>query len=195
LNRKLTGLTPLGLSLVLLYAISLWREGMFERILKEIDVALENDLYYVALFAALTLPDICGALESEDGEASKDSYIKWFDKYVKPYSGSHFNGFECYSFRCSMLHQGRVQHPQRFRYKKILFLDPVRFKAVHDIVVDRVLYIDIFVLTYAMTKAAREWYEKVRDTPRFKVNYSRFVGYRKWTMPDEIGMENCLVIG
>lgn len=168
---------------------------MFERILKEIDVALENDLYYVALFTALTLPDICGALDSQHGEASKDSYIAWFDTYVKPHTGNHFNGFECYSFRCSMLHQGRVQHPPRLRYEKVLFLDPIRFNAVHDVVVDRVLYIDIFLLTYAMTRYAREWYERVRDTPRFKANYSKFAGYRRWTMPVEIGMEHAWVIG
>jgi hypothetical protein len=166
---------------------------MFERILKEINLAVENDLYYVALFTALTLPDICGALDSNDGEASRDNYIAWFDKYV--HIGEYFNGLECYSFRCSMLHQGRVQHPRRFRYKKVLFLDPARFNAIHDIVVDRVLYIDIFVITCAMTKSAREWYEQVKETPRFLTNYSKFVGYKQWTLPDQIGTENCWVIG
>lgn len=42
-----------------------------ELILKEIERALDAKLYYLALQASLTLPDICGALQSNDGVAKK----------------------------------------------------------------------------------------------------------------------------
>lgn len=40
-------------------------------IIQQIRNANHMGTYYVALFSALTLPDICAALESENGEASK----------------------------------------------------------------------------------------------------------------------------
>ncbi|MDM5282677.1 hypothetical protein [Peribacillus frigoritolerans] len=43
---------------------------------------MEDENWYLALMAALTLPDICTSLE---GSRNKDDYIKWFDKYVKGY--------------------------------------------------------------------------------------------------------------
>lgn len=45
-----------------------------ELILKEIERALDAKLYYLALQASLTLPDICGALQSDDGVAKKHIY-------------------------------------------------------------------------------------------------------------------------
>lgn len=160
---------------------------MFEEILRQIDVALDNDLYYVALFTALTLPDICGALDSEDGEASRDNYIGWFDKYVMPRTGNLFNGVECWYFRCTMLHQGRAQHSRRRRYKKIVFLDPditrPNYRAIHNVVKDGILYIDVFLISHAMVMCAREWLEKVKGTDRFKENYNKFIGYRPIGVP------------
>ena len=46
-----------------------------ELILKEIERALDAKLYYLALQASLTLPDICGALQSDDGVAKNYKYI------------------------------------------------------------------------------------------------------------------------
>ena len=51
-----------------------------ELILKEIERALDAKLYYLALQASLTLPDICGALQSDDGVAKNYKYIAWYDK-------------------------------------------------------------------------------------------------------------------
>jgi len=51
-------------------------------LLEQIKKGLDNNLYYLSLFAALALPDICGAINSESGEANKDKYVQWFNKYV-----------------------------------------------------------------------------------------------------------------
>ena len=39
-------------------------------LLDEIEKALNEEMYLVALQATLALPDICGALEAEDGKAT-----------------------------------------------------------------------------------------------------------------------------
>ncbi len=37
--------------------------------------------YYPALFLTVILPSVCAALESEDGQDSRDRYIAWYDRY------------------------------------------------------------------------------------------------------------------
>jgi hypothetical protein len=51
-------------------------------LIQQIRAANRNGLYYVALFTALALPDICGGLEAPDGLATRARYIAWFDKNV-----------------------------------------------------------------------------------------------------------------
>ncbi len=49
-------------------------------ILSQIQGAVNGHAYYLALYASLTVPDICGAMESDDGQATKSKYIAWFEK-------------------------------------------------------------------------------------------------------------------
>jgi hypothetical protein len=45
-----------------------------EELIRQIREANSAGLYYLALFAAIALPDICGALEAADGRANDDRY-------------------------------------------------------------------------------------------------------------------------
>ena len=54
-----------------------------EDFLCQIEAALKNNLYYLALRCTLTLPDICGSLIAIDGEAKRYRYISWHDTYAK----------------------------------------------------------------------------------------------------------------
>ncbi len=53
-----------------------------ERFIESIRKALESKNWFSALFMALTLPDICGALENH-GKASPRKYKDWFDRYLR----------------------------------------------------------------------------------------------------------------
>lgn len=52
-------------------------------VLDQIEQAVEGNLYYLALFVTLAIPDICGALDSDDGRATGAKYVAWFDKHVR----------------------------------------------------------------------------------------------------------------
>lgn len=75
-----------------------------------------NDLYFVALSAALTLPDICGKAEYPGEKSSKKRYIDWYDKEIGYYEKNphqttdeempYLSGSVIYSLRCSLLHEG-----------------------------------------------------------------------------------------
>jgi prepilin-type processing-associated H-X9-DG protein len=80
-------------------------DNFFERVA----TAAESGLYCFALAGALVIPDLCGALESPDGEAKGSRYIAWFDGHVAHAATGGtpvLDGQTCYRFRCSFLHQG-----------------------------------------------------------------------------------------
>ena len=57
---------------------------MIHKLIDEIEIALENNLYLVALNTALTLPDICGKAEYPQLKTA-ERYKKWYDEYIGQY--------------------------------------------------------------------------------------------------------------
>ena len=86
-------------------------------LLLQIKKGLDQNLYFLSLFSALAIPDLCGAMSSDNGEASPEKYKAWFDKYIAPKYNKFLNGEDCYYFRCSLLHQGSSQH-NKSNYKR-----------------------------------------------------------------------------
>lgn len=88
---------------------------MIDRYLDSIIKSLESKNWYAALFIALVMPDICGALENPD-ERPGVRYVNWYNKYMLPKYSSTMGplqelhvflpGDDCYALRCSLLHQG-----------------------------------------------------------------------------------------
>ncbi len=89
---------------------------MIERIIEDINGALNAEAYLAALALALTLPDICARAEYGASKGSRRRYIDWFDEYIGKFeeiptgpSGikmPYLSGEVVYQLRCSMLHQG-----------------------------------------------------------------------------------------
>ena len=81
--------------------------------IKQLKKTYQFELYYFTLIGTLALIDICGALNSSNGEASGTNFACWFKKYLFKYSSSTFNSTsffaeECYKLRCRLLHQARA---------------------------------------------------------------------------------------
>lgn len=86
---------------------------MVNLLVKDIRKALEKELYFVALSAALTLPDICGKAEYPDEKKDGRRYRMWYDKYIGDYEKCSSNekipypdGNLIYKLRCALLHAG-----------------------------------------------------------------------------------------
>lgn len=87
---------------------------MIIRLVQDVRKALENELYFVALGSALTLPDICGKVAYPDELSSRKRYISWYDEEIGKYEKSpedkenmpYLSGDVIYSLRCSFLHEG-----------------------------------------------------------------------------------------
>lgn len=98
-----------------------------DELLKQIKNGLDNNLYYLALFVSLSVPDMCASLESDDCRTNRTKYKAWVDEYmvkVRPDKyGERLSSNHIYQFRCALLHQGRTKHDDS-EYQRILFFEP-----------------------------------------------------------------------
>ena len=146
-----------------------------DRLFNEITVAAENGLFYIALFGALALPDICGGMESADGRANEPKYIAWFDRWVAPRYQGMVSGQDCYGFRCSMLHQARAC-PHKGNFSRVIFLEPnTQGIFMHNNIFNDALNLDIGTFCRDLVEGARAWLPTVESTAQFKVNISAFM--------------------
>jgi hypothetical protein len=144
-------------------------------ILDQIRLSLNNNLYYCALFVALSMPDICGAMESPDGQTDNQKYIKWFDVYVGSKYINFLSGEDCYYFRCSLLHQARSQHPKS-NYARVIFVEPsVTTNIFHCNILNDALNLDVRIFCEDIITGVQEWLLKFEGTPIFSQNYNMFM--------------------
>jgi hypothetical protein len=150
-------------------------------VLSQVQKAKEAGLYYVALISALSVPDIAGALESQDGRASRKRYIAWYKCWVQPRlrqkreKDNPFSGEACYSFRCSMLHQGRSQR-QGDAYTKIMFIEPgyPNYQMHYVQIGGAALLIQVDEFIDEIVTGCELWLAGVKGTELFKKNYATF---------------------
>lgn len=155
-------------------------------VLDQIRAASQADLFYVALMSALALPDICGALESPDGQANGKRYAQWFDRHVGPFYNEWLKGQDCYYFRCSMLHQGRMQHPST-SFSRIIFIEPtVTGIVVHKCIINDALNIDVRIFVNDLLNATEKWLAAARLTPEYQTNCQLFVSRHANGLPPYI---------
>jgi hypothetical protein len=83
-------------------------ETALEMALIDIERALEHGMYYLALVGALTLIDMCAALESPDGKTNRTKMANWFSTHLKRHY-EWLEGEDCYGLRCGLLHQGVIK--------------------------------------------------------------------------------------
>jgi len=144
-------------------------------VIEQIRASNAASLYYVSLISALALPDICAALESDNGQASKEKYVSWINTHVAPRYNGFLDGETCYYFRCSMLHQGSTQHP-RGPYSRIIFVEPDQSGVVlHNNIMNDALNIDIRIFCEDLCRAAENWWRDNAAQPNVQTNLQRFV--------------------
>ncbi len=162
-------------------------------LIEQVERSLQPGLYYLSLFGTLAIPDIAGALDSEDGQANGERYKAWYEEWVRPRFGEKvlemlppearqfvrelenpLTGDACYWFRCSLLHQGSSQHPKS-PFSRIIFIEPgVTSNVVHYTITNDALCIDINLFCLEVLLGARMWLDKAEKTERYKSNYDRF---------------------
>jgi hypothetical protein len=179
----------------------------------QLEQSLQARLYYLSLLAALAIPDIAGALDSDDGRANGERYAQWFEVWVRPVFGeamaatlrarlppevlaslpamnepmNPLTGQACYHFRCSMLHQGSSQNPNG-QFARIIFVEPgASTGTVHASVANDALIIDLPMFCQEVIRGTRRWLDSVQGSPKFEANYERFARRHPEGLPPYIG--------
>ena len=154
----------------------------------QVERSLRQGTYYLSLTGALAIPDIAGAIQSSNGEASGQKYIDWYEKWARPQFAKRMkqalppsvgnliqpenplSGDACYRFRCSMLHQGTTQHPKS-PFTRIIFIEPGACDSVlHYNIINDALNIDLLQFIGEMTNGAREWLANIQNDAFFIAN-------------------------
>ncbi len=156
-------------------------EVKFSALLEQIEKCVNQKLYYVGIMACLAIPDIGGAIDSNDGKATQKTYEEWFDKYAAPkyqgIGGNLLTGKECYFLRCSMLHQGKAQH-KGLKYSEVIFSEiPQTISPVNPLFLtkSKILLIEPKTFCTNMVYAAYDWLEVAHDNALFKKNTDKFM--------------------
>lgn len=145
-----------------------------ETVLNEIEKALAAKLYYIALMLTFALPDICAALEAEDGRTSRGRYKAWYEKNLAP-KFSFLSSDDCYSLRCGVVHQGRFGIAGS-DYARAVFVLPGTGKPVFDDCKMGDAFVsnaDVFCRN--VIQSIREWFAVAQDTDNVKKNLPQLI--------------------
>jgi hypothetical protein len=155
-----------------------------ETTLQEIERALDAQLYYPAVVMALTLPDICAALESPEGKTSGRQYRDWYNRYLAS-AYPELTDVDCYSLRCGVVHEGRFGHSNG-RIASVTFI-PMPMRGLvysYNCRTDEfhlLLGAENFCRT--VIEKVRQWMSEKKSDPTVQSNLSRLVRYHPGGLP------------
>ena len=165
-------------------------EIKFSAFLEQIEKAGSQRLYYVAIMASLTIPDIGRIIKSSNGEMKRKSYADWFNEYAAPkyrgIGGLCLTGKDCYLLRCSMIHQGKTQHNALQEYTTISFCDFPQSNAPTNPIFlpeDKSLIIEPKTFCSNMVFAAYDWLEVIHNDANFEENMKTFMPFFTLSFP------------
>jgi hypothetical protein len=138
---------------------------------KEITKCLNRKLWYAALVLILTMPDICAALESSDGETDDDLYYAWYEKWLMNKYPS-VSATDLYRLRCGVAHQGKVRH-RKINYR--IFFAVNSKGGCRKRENNGALILDLHVFAKDMIDAVEQWYEA--KNPNVEKHLSGLIQY------------------
>jgi hypothetical protein len=154
-----------------------------KELIAQIRAASAQGLYYLALYGVLTLPDLCGALGSENGRSSGPKFKKWLKENVPGQAG---DAEGIWGLRCSLLHQGHTTPKGGF---PIAFMAPGGFQ-MHNLSTvvgeDQVGWLSIEIFVEEVTAAAENWLREFGNTQTVKRNLEKFARLRPEGIPPHV---------
>src|SRR5690625_2233996 len=146
-------------------------------LLAEVEHALEHGMYYLAIITALTLPDVCSALASENGVTNGGRYREWYRSNLSN-RFPNLTDYDCWRLRCGVVHQGRFGRPG-MRYSRVIFTIPdQQNNFFHNNIFNDALNLDAVTFCGDIIQGVRDWYESNRDCANVRSNIPHLVQYR-----------------
>ena len=146
-------------------------------LIKALESSVANKNWYGSLFVALSVPDICGYLESPT-ERSQARYERWFEKYMLPKYSSCVGPSrtphvfllpsDCYALRCALLHEGRgdiTEQLAREALDRFHFIEPPPSGLIHCNQINNVLQLQVDIFCNDVLSGLRKWLQDIQNVP------------------------------
>ena len=158
-------------------------------VLDEIRGCLKAGFHYAPVSLALSLPDICSALENEAGQGRFGDVGKRYKLWCKTYAEQKFRSVKAEDLWClrgSVHHNAMLsEHPSNVRGRLLLMPGNTQQAVPNELVVEKCgtppqdgLQISIPYFCDRMIDAAADWWGKKRDDPTVVKNLPNLVQYR-----------------
>ncbi|MFT6733225.1 MAG: hypothetical protein ACJAS9_001410 [Polaribacter sp.] len=142
---------------------------------RSLEICLENENWYGALFIALTLPDICGKIDAIHN-GSRARYSAWFNEYVQEkYTVNYdperelkifLSGNDCYALRCSYLHEGQEdisgQQAQEV-IENFHFIAPIPNMCIHNNMMGKKLQLQVDLFCKDILEGIDAWLNNISE--------------------------------
>lgn len=159
---------------------------IFLKMIDEIEICLEQELYMSALMLALTIPDICGKAEYPHEKFIVARYTGWYNQYMDQYHQGtsaydvdmpYLSGEVVYNLRNSLFHSGnpnidytKVQQEEckinqfELNFGKSLLGDTsaISYGACMRIV-ERRYEVNVYLLCFRLCRTARDYFQNNSD--------------------------------
>jgi hypothetical protein len=145
-----------------------------DNLYKAIESAIANKNWYAALFIALSIPDICGHIESPT-EKSQARYEQWFEKYMLTKYSSvnnwdkslyiYLSPSDCYALRCALLHEGRdniTEQRAREALDRFHFIEPPPNTIRHCNQINNVLQLQVDIFCRDILEGLTQWHRDIQ---------------------------------
>lgn len=128
----------------------------------EILKAVSAGLYSVPIFMSAAIPDMCAALESDDGRTSATKYKAWFEKWAA-HKMSLMTAEDCYLLRCGLIHQGKLGGLKGDVSQVVFPLPNPAFATLANCRSNDVYVYDIFSFCSDMIRSSDDWWQASKD--------------------------------
>lgn len=149
-----------------------------EELVNEINKALENELYVIAVMAALTLPDMCGALEKENFWATNSTYMEWCKTNLPPEFFSLATPELMKEMRNNLLHTGRLDDAKGKGSGRLILILPNPGVTISNCNINGDYLTDVRLFCQGLCTAALSWLCVHKSDPIVATNLEKMVQKR-----------------
>jgi hypothetical protein len=138
---------------------------VMQRFVDSIRKSVQDKNWYAAIFMALTMPDICSAIENPDEMRVGVRYREWFNRYLREkyqFRNVEFTAEDCYQFRCKCLHQGIAR---REGLEEFELSQPLNGWVIHMNIINGMIQIQVSEFCEDVCQAVENWMMDTLNNP------------------------------
>ena len=147
--------------------------------------AVADKNWFAALYLALTMPDVCGALEDPTARNGA-RYRSWFERYLAPVNRTIIGGREvifmtpadCWALRCSILHEGSDEVSKQ-KASDVLTRFFFTTMGTHRIRVEDTLTLNVGRFCEEIASAVEKWSADVQSNADIQGRIAEMVQIRE----------------